>query len=254
MEVDVLSPPGDIIEGESFTFFVKVKVPLLSEEENLRNQAILIQATDGVNFSNIADFKILIHPSVETSSWWNTTIVAAAGAVGIFAVVGSSEVGKYKFISFVGPLYTKLKSEEILDHYTRGKIHGYILANPGDHYNSIKKALEVSNGSFAYHLRVLEREGLIKSKRDGLYKRFYPYSAKIPQDNGKKLNDTQRIIIEKIRTQPGISQKDIALLLGVKPQTVNYHINKLIMAGFVLIERRGIGVKYFLNTKTKNTI
>jgi predicted transcriptional regulator len=169
----------------------------------------------------------------------------ACAAVLLFALVGT-EIGKYKLFTFLAPLYLKTKKEEVLDNFIRGQIYGYIKANPGDHYNSIKRALDIDNGVFTYHLNVLEREGLIKSRRSGMYRCFYPIAAKIPEENGSGLNETQLLIVEKIKETPGISQKDIASLLGVSPSTIDYHIRKLISTNIVRSERIGMRIKYYL--------
>jgi predicted transcriptional regulator len=247
LDIAVLTPPHSIKANEVTKFYLNVKVPHLKNDQNNDNRTILIQACGENVKSNIGELKISVHASFEEGDWWYPSVAVAAGTMGVLAVLGSSEVGKYKLISFVGPLYTKLTREEILDHYTRGKIHGYVLANPGEHYNSIRKALGIPNGSFAYHLQVLERECMIKSKRDGLYKRFYPFGAKIPEGKKFRLNDTQKIILGGISERPGISQGDIAHLLGVKPSTVNYHMKRLQTAGLVNSVRKGISVKYYLS-------
>ncbi|MEW5760579.1 MAG: winged helix-turn-helix transcriptional regulator [Candidatus Thermoplasmatota archaeon] len=124
--------------------------------------------------------------------------------------------------------------EKILNHYTRGKIHGYITANPGEHYNSIKEALALSNGILAYHLNVLEREGYIKSMPDGMYRRFYPKSMSLPTNGHKKM---QEIIANIIKEKPGISQKEIAKIVGLSTATVSYHIQILVSIRKVRIER-----------------
>lgn len=71
-------------------------------------------------------------------------------------------------------LMSGTEQEKILEQLTRRKIYGYILANPGDHYNSIKKTLELSSGTFSYHIHILIKEGIIKSVREGTYRCFYP--------------------------------------------------------------------------------
>lgn len=133
-------------------------------------------------------------------------------------------------------LYTKIRRVEVLDHYIRGQLHGYIIANPGDHYNNIKDELGLNNGVLAYHLMVLEREGYIVSQRDGMYKRFYPATARPPRE---RLNPMQRLIVEEVRKSEGSSQKDIARRLQVSPQVVNYHIKMLSSAGVLRLERDG---------------
>ena len=134
----------------------------------------------------------------------------------------------------------RIKREKVLDNFIRGQIYGYIKANPGDHYNSIKEKLDLRNGTFAYHLKILEKENYIKSTNDGLYKRFYPYEMKIPKIKTPEyteiqLSQFQESLIDIIRKKPGINQKELADLVGSSPQVVNYHIG--LMGNFGIIKR-----------------
>ncbi|UCG69436.1 MAG: winged helix-turn-helix transcriptional regulator [Thermoplasmata archaeon] len=251
LNITIFPPLHDIKAGDTVNFYLKIRVPRLKEGEIYDNRTILLYASNDDFQSNIAKLQISIHPSVERSDWWSPTVAAAAaGTIGIIGVISSTEIGKYKFLSAILPLYTKLNREEILDHYTRGKIHGYILANPGDNYNSIRKALDISNGSFAYHLHVLEREGVIKSKRDGVYKRFYPQEMKVPANNSH-LKEIQKLIIKKVKETPGMSQKDIANFLGVASSTIHYHVQGLIESDLIESKRMGRKVRYFPNSGGK---
>ncbi len=193
---------------------------------------------EGVVVPDVPDERVL--PELSPSA------VAAAGLIVALAALGSTEVGKTSLLGLLVPLYSKLKKDQILDQFTRGKIYGYILANPGDHYNAIQKALNISNGTFAYHLHVLEKEGYIKSIKDGLKRCFFPAGVKIPQ-KGRTLRAGQRIIIEKILEEPGLSQKDIAIAIGVSPSTVSYHLKDLLEMGVVETERLGMRQKYYIN-------
>ncbi len=172
--------------------------------------------------------------------------VAAAGILVVLGALAATEVGKASLLGLLVPLYTKLRKDEILDQFTRGRIYGYITANPGDHYNSIQKALDIPNGTFAYHLQVLEKEGYIRSVWEGTHKCFFPAGMKIPS-RGNTLRSGQRLIIERILEEPGISQKEIAESLGVSSATVNYHIKDLLDMGVVETERKGMRLKYYIN-------
>jgi predicted transcriptional regulator len=179
---------------------------------------------------------------------WSTDVPAPVfGVILLIAIaaIASIEVSKVALISLFLPLYSKLRKEKLLDQFTRGKIVGYILANPGEHYNSIKKTLDISNGSFVYHLNLLEAEGFIKSHRDGIYKRYYPANMRIIEQTNT-LNKSQSLIMEVVGENPGISQKDIAAFLGISPSTINYHVEKLIQMGLMEKERKGMSVRYYL--------
>ena len=177
--------------------------------------------------------------------------VAAAGVLAVsLAAIGAglslTDFGKYRFFTlFIVPLYVRLKRDEVLDNYTRGRIHGYITANPGDNYNSIRDALELSNGIVAHHLHTLEREGLIQSMRDGMYRRFFPANAKLPPEDEGHFN-IQKRIVAIIRNNPGISQKEIAQKVGVSSPTVNYHINVLATARMIRVEKFGRRTRCFV--------
>jgi len=161
------------------------------------------------------------------------TFAAAGGAA-------STEWGKYKlFVLFVLPLYTKLKREDVLDHFKRGEVYGYIKANPGEHYNSIKKALAMKNGTLVYHLQTLEREEFVVSVSDGRYKRFYPKGMRIPKEKDITLNRIQEIILEIINENPGITQRDIAAEVGLSGATINYHIGVMLRAKVIDVLKKG---------------
>jgi DNA-binding transcriptional ArsR family regulator len=165
------------------------------------------------------------------------TTLGAVGALGAAAI--ASENVKYSLLMIFIPLYSKIKREQVLDHFVRGQIYGYVLANPGEHYNAIKVALSLTNGSLAHHLKTLEREQFLKSKRFGLYRRFYPMHMKIPEDGFFTPNEIQKTIVDLIRSTPAITQKEIAERLGLTPPTVNYHVGILSEHRAIRVERAG---------------
>jgi predicted transcriptional regulator len=154
------------------------------------------------------------------------------------AFFGATEIGYLALISLFLPLYVRLKKKDVLSHFTRGQIFGYIQANPGAHYNAIIQYLGLQNGVGAYHLKVLEREGYIKSFRDGIYKRFYPKTMRIPEKR-LHLSRIQRDILGQIQKHPGITQKQIAKLLEESKQVINYNVKVLENANLIRMERIG---------------
>ena len=163
--------------------------------------------------------------------------VAALGAVGAGAAV--SENLRWSLLGFFLPLYSKIKREDVLDHFVRGQIYGYVLANPGEHYNGIKQALHLTNGSLAHHLKTLEREEFVRSRRFGLYRRFYPQHFKIPEGDAFFPNHIQRSLLTVVAAEPGMSQKELSMRLGLTPPTVNYHVGILAEHGFVRVLHSG---------------
>lgn len=159
-----------------------------------------------------------------------------------FAATENSRFGLFKL--FLIPLYTRMKRDTVLDHFTRGRIYGFIESHPGTHYSHIKDYLGLKNGSVVYHLSVLERQGLIKSLRDGLYRRFYPVNYPL-QSETPGLSPVQERIFNEIVANPGISQKEVALHLGVTPRVLSYHVRQMSQASLLRVERGFRGTRCF---------
>lgn len=142
-------------------------------------------------------------------------------------------------------MFTRIRREKVLDHFVRGQVYEYIRLNPGDHYNSIRHKLGLKNGTLAYHLRTLELQAFIKSRRDRLFKRFYPTDIPIPQTKGIQYSRLQLAIIDLIKKEPGIMQSDLMKKLNLKQQVASYNLNVLVRNGVIRCERIGRVAKYY---------
>jgi len=197
----------------------------------------------------VSTFRIKVIPvAAPANNWpWIFLAVSIMLVVGFAAFLGGTELG----LLLLGPififLYSRIRQDQILDNYTRGQIHGYIIANPGEHYSSIKSALELNNGTLAYHLQRLESEQVIKSAMDGTHRRYYPASMKVPEPEEGALTEVQKLIVAKVTETPGISQRDIGSLMKLSPATVNYHIERLVSKGVIRRERAGMRYRIFAN-------
>jgi DNA-binding MarR family transcriptional regulator/PKD repeat protein len=153
---------------------------------------------------------------------------------GGFALAMSTDIGRWKFFLLLIPLFSRIKRDEVLDNFERGRIYQYILINPGDYFSHIKEMLDLNSGTLTYHLKVLEQREFIKSRTDGRVKRFYPYSMKV---DGGPHRDIQTRILELLAFNPNLTQKEIARALGIHVSTVNYHINMMVGAGLLRSDR-----------------
>jgi len=146
------------------------------------------------------------------------------------------------------PLYVKMKGEAVLDNELRGMIRGYILVNPGDCYTDLKRNLQLENGELAYHLSVLEREGIIKSVAKGPRRMYYPADMPLPE-NGGGLHAVQERVLKHIGEVPGMSVQDLAGVLGVSSQLALYHMRKLGEKGYLRFERKGMKLRVFATSE-----
>ena len=171
--------------------------------------------------------------------------VTTTTSLGTLALVfiALTETGKYKLLALLPllfPMYTRISKEDVLDQFVRGQIFGYIKTNPGVHYNQIRRDIDVKNGTLSYHLRVLEKTELIKSRREGIrYRAFYPTGMKFPHNERFRLTELQINILDYIKQHPGINQREIARKLKKKPQTINYNIKVLEQATLIDVFHNG---------------
>jgi DNA-binding MarR family transcriptional regulator len=155
----------------------------------------------------------------------------------------ATETGKYSILKrllfLVIPLYHRIEKEKVLDHYLRREIYLYIQSNPGSSYSDIMKDINLKNGVLVYHLKTLEREEIIKSSRDGMYRRFYPMDMKLKPKEFEDLSWFQIGIYNLIRKNPGITPNKITKELGRSKQVINYHLKIMKSSGLIRTENRG---------------
>jgi len=135
-------------------------------------------------------------------------------------------------------LYSRLSGPQVLDNNLRHRVYGHIKSNPGVHFRGIMRDLGMRTGTLKHHLETLEREGFVRSAQDGMYKRFYPSKTKV-EKNSPRANSTQHYIVSLVNEYPGITQKDIAAILHLTPQTINYHVSQMLDANRIFVEKDG---------------
>ena len=151
------------------------------------------------------------------------------------------------------PLFTRIKRDEALDNFVRGRIYGQIESNPGTHYNEIMSNIGVGNGTLSHHLHMLEKMEMIKSRREGMrYRAFYTTGLKFPEKDKYRFTELQSAILKAIKKKDGISQHEIVTILGEKKQTVNYNIKMLQRNDIIHLEKKGRNTYCHLNNEKKN--
>lgn len=119
-------------------------------------------------------------------------------------------------------------------------IAGYVTATPGAHFSKIRDDLQLGTGETQHHLRQLESAGVVESRKDGEYKRYFPtdrFSEFEQIALGYLRRDTPRGMLVTLLEDPGATTGAIASRLGVSRPTVSNHAARLEEAG--LLSRDG---------------
>jgi len=132
----------------------------------------------------------------------------------------------------------------------RELIFSYIKSHPGTHLRQIKRDLGISMGVTQHHLYMLEKEGTILSRRNGLYKRFFP--SLLFGEHQKDILDvlsleTERDFLLYLIQNPSSTQKELSEYSRISPGSINWHMKRLVNLGLVSVRREGQFVRYSVN-------
>lgn len=190
-------------------------------------------------------------PNPENPNDIPVVLLIASGGL-LFILLGTVgfaglENTKYRLLGslVMTPLYTRLKKEDTLNHEVRARVYEHIVSHPGVSYATILEALELKNGTLVHHLRTLEREHYVKSKKDGKFKRFYQWGTKVGERDPRFLTDIQMEIVDIIKGTPGVSQASIANTLHRSRQSINYQIKILADADLIHVIKHGISTRCY---------
>jgi predicted transcriptional regulator len=128
------------------------------------------------------------------------------------------------------------------------RIYEYIVDNPSCHVRKISRELDLAIGDTQYHLKILEKKDLIKSRRVGLFRMYY--AVAIFRERQQSIlavlgQEVPRDIILFLIESPGATQIDIARHESLTPPTINWHMSRLIEIGLVSRRKKGKFVKYY---------
>ena len=105
-------------------------------------------------------------------------------------------------------------------------------------------------GVIQYHLYSLEREGRILSRRNGLYKRFYPnlvfgdYQQEILDVLSQ---ETERDLLLYLINNPNSTQKELAEYAQISAGTINWHMKRLVESNLIQAKHEGQFVRYVVS-------
>jgi len=159
-------------------------------------------------------------------------ILGGAGALGSLAV-GSIffEVMRVSvLVALVSPLLARMKRNRD-DLLTRGRLLGYLEANPGIHFSALRDGLGLANGVTAYHLHTLESAGQVISWRDGKLRRYAVSS--LTQEEVSRIKNpiigTRLAILEVLSDSGtiGMSGGELQKKLEISRQLLSHHLMEL---------------------------
>ena len=173
-----------------------------------------------------------------------------AGAAGMGkAGLGKAGTDLRRLLPFASPLFTRFEKETVLGHPKRETLYALIMQNPGVSLQSLCDETGLSRTAVAHHLRLLELQHLVVSKRHGRSRHYFENGGRFgrEQKDGYAVlqNERSKSVADFIRAHPGAIQKDLCAALGMQASIAHWHVRRLTAALLVDALRRGRTVSYF---------
>lgn len=137
----------------------------------------------------------------------------------------------------------------LLLHPFRKELYQVLCENPGTYLLELVSLLESPLGTLTWHLRILEREGLVKSIKFAGKRLYYPKMLRSEEAEMAYLtmrSDTAKKIFSYVVNNPGCYQEQMAENLGVHHDTVRWHVSRMEKVGLVKVEKDGRKKKHNL--------
>ncbi len=141
------------------------------------------------------------------------------------------------------------KRQALLLHPFRRDLYRVLCENPGTYLLELVDILESPLGTLTWHLRILEREGLVKSIKFAGKRIYYPRMLRSKQAEMAYLtlrSKTAQKIFSYIVNNPGCYQEMMAESLGVHHDTIRWHVSRMQEVGLIRVEREGRKKRHFL--------
>ncbi|MGB1697331.1 MAG: winged helix-turn-helix transcriptional regulator [Thermoplasmatota archaeon] len=181
---------------------------------------------------------------------WVAAAVASSGTIALFWLAGSSAaVTPTAKKPMFSPLFTRFEGQKVLEHPRRAELYGHVAEKPGIRLQDLCDETQLSRTAVTHHLRLLEQQHVIVSKRVGRSRHFYENGGRyaMHQKEAYALLQNERAaeIMKLIRKEPGIIQKGVCESLSLQASIAHWHIKRLHEAGLVDAVKQGRTVQYY---------
>ncbi len=131
------------------------------------------------------------------------------------------------------PLLASRARRNTLDHPRRKRILREIQEHPGIPCTELGRNLGIGKGVLVFHLRCLEKEGLVRHRTLNHGKYFHVPDVREPP-SVLSLTTRKRQVLATITTSPALTESQLAKELRLSPRTMGHHLRDLRALGLVL--------------------
>lgn len=150
--------------------------------------------------------------------------------------------------------YSKYTDSDPLEHEARQELYEAVVESPGTYVAQVAETTGISVSTARYHLRILEKERLIRTEKVRGKRRLYRESTG-DDEVAAALNDgATAVVIEAVGRHEPASVTHLANVLDRARSTVTYHVKRLDEAGVLTRERDGGSVRVGLTPAARAAV
>jgi len=137
-----------------------------------------------------------------------------------------------------------------LDNPKRSTLYVMISRDPGITFRELSRKVNYSVGTLQYHLRILQKEEIIRKEIKNGERSYYSFETRSSDDGSRifdekyRLSGVQRDILSVITENPEISQNEIVKALEINRFMLHYHLKILSDRDLIIKRRTGREVRY----------
>lgn len=135
--------------------------------------------------------------------------------------------------------YGRHDGSDPLEHETRARIDELVSDSPGRTLTELAEELETPISTVRHHVRVLERERIIVTRKLRGKRRFYPLGVENEELAAALEEEATAPIIDALHEQGRATVGDIVDRVEKSYSTVSYHLSRLVEEDLVVQEREG---------------
>ena len=232
--------------NQKFFFFFKISLILLT-------LFLLIFLFNEVNYWSDSFF--LDNVLVSIINTILLLVIALLLIVGSISFLEYKTKFSYRQVTSTGRSY--LTIDHIFQNGNRINIISQILHNPGIHHNELLRTCNLQKGQLQWHLDILLKNHIVQKENQGQYSLYYANNKIIESSqnikNGILDSSSTKKVLDMIRENPGINSTYIAKRMKLARNTITYHVDKLMDANLIKVQKKGRKKEIFpLDIEKKN--
>ena len=218
--------------NQSFIFFFKISLILLALF------LLIFLCCQIIGFSNSYFLDDIFKSMIITISLLLISLILIIGAVTLLEYKN-----KFSHKQVLSTSRSYLTIEDIFQNENRINIISQVLKSPGIHHNELLRTCNLQKGQLQWHLDILLKNHIIQKENQGQFTLYYAKNKIIESSQSVKEgiidSSSTKKILDIIRENPGINSTFIAKRMKLARNTVTYHVDKLIDANLINVQKKG---------------